>query len=128
MAPSVGRLPRTLTSPIRPSAEDVQKHYVTHLPPMNWCPICNASNLKEDAHAKVDHDVDDRRTGLPTISMDYTETQISTKEHEAKRVVKSVVMKDEVSGAVASHRTVQRGPGRRVAHEAAHPGHQGVES
>ena len=111
MAPENGRMPCTLTSPIRPSAEDVAKHYVAHMPPRSWCSICNAANLKEDPHKKVDHEVDDRKTGLPTVSLDYTETQIGKDGDREKRVVKSVVMKDEVSGAVASHRTVRKGPG-----------------
>ena len=111
MEPSAGRMPRTLTSPIRPSAEDVGRHYITHMPPMSWCPICSAANLREDPHKKVDHSEDDRRTGLPTISLDYAETQIGTDKEENKRVVKTVVMKDEVSGAVVSHRTIQKGPG-----------------
>ena len=46
MAPENGRMPCTLTSPIRPSAEDVAKHYVAHMPPRSWCSICNAANLK----------------------------------------------------------------------------------
>ena len=69
-APDKGRIPKSLSSPIRPSAKDVEKHYITHRPPRSWCPICTAAMLKEDAHGKVKHEVDDRKTGLPTISMD----------------------------------------------------------
>ena len=73
LGPDAGRVPKTLTSPIRPSAEDVACHYCTHLPPRNWCPVCNQARLKEDPHARVSNEQEDRRTGLPVVSMDYQE-------------------------------------------------------
>ncbi len=35
-----GRIPVTLRSPVRPSAEDIATHNLTHLPYRNWCPVC----------------------------------------------------------------------------------------
>ena len=110
VAPDKGRIPKSLSSPIKPSEEDVEKHYITHRPPRSWCPICTAAMLKEDAHSKVRYEEDDRRTGLPTISMDYTESRAADDGKGDKSIVKTVVMKDETSGAVASHRILRKGP------------------
>ena len=33
------RIPNRLSSPIKPSAEDVDRHNLTHLPYRNWCPV-----------------------------------------------------------------------------------------
>ena len=65
--------------------------------------------MKEDAHAKVDHEEDDRKIGLPTVSMDYTESRAGGSGDD-KKVVRTVVMKDETSGAVVSHRILPKGP------------------
>ncbi len=38
---SGGRVPRTLSSPVEPSAEAIEQHYTNgHLPYRNWCNIC----------------------------------------------------------------------------------------
>ena len=34
------RIPKALNSPIRPSAEAVDEHYITHQPYRDWCPVC----------------------------------------------------------------------------------------
>ena len=34
------RIPKTLNSPFRPSAEAIAQHYTNHLPYRNWCPVC----------------------------------------------------------------------------------------
>ena len=41
-----GHAPTLLRSPIRPSAEDVEKHNATHVPYRNWYPICVAARGK----------------------------------------------------------------------------------
>ena len=35
--PCDGRIPIILRSPVKPSKEDVEKHYALHLPYRNWC-------------------------------------------------------------------------------------------
>ena len=42
-----GHAPVLLRSPIRPSAEDVERHDATHVPYRNWCPTCVAARGKE---------------------------------------------------------------------------------
>jgi hypothetical protein len=44
-----GRIPITLRSPVRPSAEDIATHNLNHLPYRNWCPVCVAAKAREDA-------------------------------------------------------------------------------
>ena len=51
----------------RPSAEEIKKHNVTHLPFRNWCPICVAARARDDPHVRLD---DDRERG-PEVHYDY---------------------------------------------------------
>ncbi len=75
VGPDCGRIPKTLTSPIRPSAADVDKHYVTHLPFRSWCPVCQAAKMREDPHwrARREPERGSQKSGLPIISLDYQE-------------------------------------------------------
>ena len=60
---------RVKSSPAKPSADEVARHDVTHVPYRNWCPICVAASAREDRHprqAKVD-----TMEGLPIIQADY---------------------------------------------------------
>ena len=67
-----GQAPTFLRSPIRPSAEDVEKHDATHVPYRNWCPICVAARGKEDPHKRqVGARQGKRKAGLPKFSLDY---------------------------------------------------------
>ena len=65
-----GREPTSLRSPIRPCQEDVERHYLTHLPYRNWCPVCVRAKAKEDAHRRAAENPEDK-SGLPIISLDY---------------------------------------------------------
>ena len=66
-----GQAPTLLRSPIRPSAEDVEKHDATHVPYRNWCPICVAARGKEDPHKRqVGARQGRRKAGLPKFSLD----------------------------------------------------------
>ncbi len=75
VGPDCGRVPKSLTSPIKPSAADVDTHYITHLPFRSWCPVCQAAKMREDPHWRTRRGPDqgNRRDGLPIISMDYQE-------------------------------------------------------
>ena len=60
---------RVKSSPAKPSADEVAKHDVTHVPYRSWCPICVAASAREDRHprqAKIDTE-----EGLPVIQADY---------------------------------------------------------
>ena len=58
-------------SPYKPTAEEVEKHRMTHLPFRDWCEICVAARGKEEAHYRKDSMY--VRQGLPTVCMDYKE-------------------------------------------------------
>ncbi len=67
------RIPVTLRSPMKPSAEDIAAHNLTHLPYRNWCPVCVAAKAREDAHPRSSGQGEDG--GVPIISMDYGRDQ-----------------------------------------------------
>ena len=99
------RVPMMLPSPTKPSKEDVERHYSTHLPYRCWCPVCIKAKGKEDAHAR---DTSDEKIGLPIISMDYCELDDIETE---KRSNKTLVIKDEHSGALLQYRVLCKGAG-----------------
>ena len=113
-----GRVPVTLNSPIKPSATDVDKHYVTHLPFRNWCPVCNGAKMKGDPHVRLKEsdDQSDRKSGLPIISMDYQEfDKVFDNGEEAKPEaatpkIKTIVIKDERTTSVLFHKVIRKGP------------------
>ena len=101
--PCDGRIPIILRSPVKPSKEDVEKHYALHLPYRNWCPVCVKSKGREDAHARSS---EDENPGLPVISMDYNELDDKTES----RSNKTLIVKDEESGAVLQYKVKCKGP------------------
>ncbi len=107
------RVPKTLKSPVKPSAEAVAAHYATHLPYRNWCPVCVKAKGKEDAHRRGANEPDkEDENGVATVAIDYSsldESMIRVEEHLSK--LKTMVMKDEVSGSVFQHRIEVKGPG-----------------
>ena len=120
IGPDHGRVPKTLTSPIRPSAADVEKHYATHLPFRSWCPVCQAAKMREDPHWRSRRELqrDGHKSGLPIISLDYQEFDKDDATKPAKSEakvdeepdVKTIVAKDEVTGSVLSYRVLRKGP------------------
>ena len=99
------RVPNKLTSPIKPSAEDVERHNATHLPYRDWCPICVKARGREDAHRRKQKNKEDE-SGLPTLSLDYqTLNEVEVND------VKVIVGKNEVTGEVLAHNVLEKGPG-----------------
>ena len=81
-----GQAPTLLRSPIRPSAEDVEKHDATHVPYRNWCPICVAARGKEDPHRRqVGARQRRRKAGLPKFSLDYQELKSKPKKKDESK-------------------------------------------
>ena len=39
-----------MADPKKPSKEEVEEHWKTHLPYRNWCEVCVRGRGKEDAH------------------------------------------------------------------------------
>ncbi len=99
------RVPRTLNAPIKPSAEDVEKHYHTHFPYRNWCPVCVKAKGREDAHPRSRGD-DGDKGGLPIISLDYQEF-----DEEAEDPQRVIIGVDEATGSVFGHYVACKGIG-----------------
>ena len=99
------RIPKSITSPIRPSAEAIEQHFVAgHVDYRNWCPVCVMAKGKEDPHPRSKEDDDDDRTGLPIVSMDYNELN-----EDSAKPQKIIVGKDEVTGNVFAHNVIAKG-------------------
>ena len=60
---------RTATDPGCPTTEELNEHYLTHLPHRSWCPVCIKARGKEDPHMKVDKSK--RIYEKPTVCFDY---------------------------------------------------------
>ena len=58
--------PRGFSKLYTPSAEEFDRHCLTHLPYRNWCPICVQAKKKNPSHRRVK----DKR-GIPVFSFDY---------------------------------------------------------
>ena len=61
------RNPRMLPNPKMPSKEEVERHYLTHLPFRNWCKYCIQGKGKTASHFKQT----EREDGMPEIHLDY---------------------------------------------------------
>ena len=66
-APEEARPTRTITRPTAPTQEEIDRHYVDHLPYRDWCPYCVEAFGRERAHHS--HHTDER--GIPLVSLDY---------------------------------------------------------
>ena len=67
-----GHGPKLLHGPIRPSAEDVEKHNAVHVPYRTWCWVCVAVRRKEYPHSSnVGTHPERREATLPKFYMDY---------------------------------------------------------
>ena len=91
---------RVTSSPARPSADEVARHDVTHVPYRSWCPIWVAASEREDRHprqAKIDTE-----EGLPVIQADYDllEDDLTVR-----------IVKDKQSGAALAYDCETKGPG-----------------
>ncbi len=107
--PPEARFSRVLHSPCKPTAEEIEKHYATHLPYRNWCPICVAAKAKEAPHTRDKNaKCDDEDSKLPIISADYTE--LNPDEKDVNKV-KMMISKDETTGNTAGFRCRVKGPG-----------------
>ena len=94
--------PRVLRSPVKPSKEDVERHYTTHLQYRSWCPICVQARGREDPHKRK---TEKAQKGLPVVSLDYVEL-----DGDADDATKTIVAKDEDSGAVLQYKILMKGP------------------
>ena len=96
--------PRTLRDPQMPTADEIEKHYTTHLPFRDWCPCCVAAKKPNTAHRKKG---DQERVG-EEVHMDYC---FMKDENDAENVT-ILVMKDRRSKAVFCDVVLSKGRGQ----------------
>jgi hypothetical protein len=60
-------LAKRLTDPKKPSQQEIDDHYITHLPFRNWCPHCMRGKAKELDCKKSDGAKGD----FPEVHLDY---------------------------------------------------------
>ena len=99
------RIPNKLSSPMKPSAEDVEQHNLTHFPYRSWCSACVKAKGREDAHPR-DAQTEEDKTGLPIVSLDYQSINDDT---EAE--IKLIIGKCESTGNVIAHTVLCKGLG-----------------
>ena len=110
--PKEAHEPVALRNPIKPSAEDIAKHNITHLPYRDWCDVCARAVGREDPHYRRSRRRrHEQRGGLPRIALDYQELKSIPKKspHETDVVVKMIVAKDEDTGTVFAYRVTNKG-------------------
>ncbi len=105
--PSNERVPKSLSSPIKPSAEAIAAHNFTHFPYRNWCAICVEAKGKEFPHVRGANEPDDDDKGaIPTVALDYNEP-----DAEGELKVRTIVGKDESTGNILHHKVTCKGVG-----------------
>ncbi len=97
------RVPKSLRSPIQPSAEDVANHNLTHATYRNWCPACVKAKGREDAHRRAAGHEEDK-SGLPIVSLDY-----ATINDDTDKEIKLIVGKCEATGGLLAHKVLCKG-------------------
>ena len=99
------RIPKMITSPIKPSAEAIEQHFTAgHVDYRTWCPVCVKARGREDAHPRRREDDDDDRTGLPIVAMDYTELN-----EESENPQKVIIGVDQSTGNLFAHLVIAKG-------------------
>ena len=78
-----------------PTKEEMDNHYVKHLPFRAWCPVCVEARAVEDPHYKKKNE---KYHGKPTVCMDYKSCGQSGDDEATK--MQMIIMRD--SGTIYS--------------------------
>ena len=97
------RVPKSLRSPIKPSAEDVASHNLTHATYRNWCPACVGAKGREDAHRRAATHEEDK-SGLPIVALDYAMIN-----DETDKEMKLIIGKCEATNNLLAHQVLCKG-------------------
>ena len=62
---------RKLVDPKRPSQQEVDEHYLTHLPFRNWCPYCVRGKSVTGAHRRTQKSEEELEREVPVTSVNY---------------------------------------------------------
>ena len=90
-----------LKDPGDPTQDEIDRHYLTHLPHRSWCPICIMARGKEDQHRKNKKP----RREKPTVSFDYK--SFGQEAHSDDKVT-AIVIRDS-SKTIYAHVCLSKG-------------------
>ena len=97
---------KVVRDPGCPTAEELERHNMTHMPYRAWCPICVEAKGKEDPH-RLNREGKGKGE-IPTIGMDYKSLGESAVEEDKKT---TIVVRDGRSRTTFSHVVQQKGMG-----------------
>ena len=63
--------PKTLTTPVKPSIEEIRNHELTHIPYRAWCEHSVGSRAIEDRHRRTDMEKEREAITVTVFAMDY---------------------------------------------------------
>ena len=127
-----GRAPQRLRTPFTVTAEEKEKHELTHTPYRAWCRHCVRARGRNEAHRSREEDK--KRSGVPRIAMDYF---FMSKEDDEAQKNPLIVLVDEETGEKYARAVGQKGLGaagemdwlvRDMSDELTAWGHPGGES
>ena len=95
-----------LKDPGSPTQEEVDRHYVTHMPFRSWCPVCVQGKARENPHyRKVGKTTSDK----PTIGLDYKSFGESINEDDKRT---AIVLRDKATVTTHAHAVQRKRHGR----------------
>ena len=57
---------KTLPVPVPPTPQEIERHYLTHLPPAPWCVYCQLGKMKDAPHKK-----EYKEPIIPEVEIDF---------------------------------------------------------
>ena len=88
---------KVVRDPGCPSKEEMERHYMTHMPFRSWCPICIQGKAKENPHYR---DKVRKQGDKPVVGLDYKSFGQSLKEDDKRT---SIVLRDKFSITTRAH-------------------------
>lgn len=111
-----GQSPPIVKSPQQPTAEEWEKHQVTHTPYAPWCQHCNAARAVRRDHARIKQrihlvrDVDGSQMGPVKMSMDYMYLYDRKDKHRDEQCnPPHLVVTEHRFGRLWAHRVLNKG-------------------
>ena len=96
---------KKMKNPGSPTREELDHHYLTHMPYRSWCPICVQGKGKENPHRRKKEKVIGDK---PTIAMDYKSFGESIVEDDKRT---AVIIRDSATITTHAHVVDCKGTG-----------------
>ena len=97
---------KEVRDPGKPTEEERERHYKTHVPSRPWCPVCIEAKGVEDPHRRADPN---REHDIAEIAMDYKSFGQSTPGEEDKGT--AIIIKDRDTKTIYGHLVEEKGLG-----------------